>query len=422
MIQPLKTSKNHWFLYWVDLEEPLPTGADWFLPTLVILCDRSGTPLAPPEIMEELDQNRIEDFLYKAFDKLGLPDRLSLSSSEEWNTDAWRNFSADCKVDICFQLAGNKSPAELHTITKTLVMRICEELDTPSHKREIAQGLLRTALRVRSRSKKIALLRAALAHDAECSAARIELADFEFQSGNWKSCLAAYEEVIQKQAARWTSSHVDWWENRETRPYLRAIYGKSMTQWRLGRYAMAAQTLEMLLACNPTDNQGARFLIPMLHLLAESHERAAAFFLRYQENYPCDYAEPAFLFGWALSCSLEGNEQEARSKYIAGILRNIYIAPLLLEQNEPARNFWLPNDRAEPVYAEEFVESYGVLWDREPSALRLLREVYQEILPRIEKIVIHRERMTDFQDQRYKPDYKEVWQKLIAKEEQLTMP
>ena len=95
---------------------------------------------------------------------------------------------------------------------------------------------------------------------------------------------------------------------------------------------------------------------------------------------------------------------------------------MLLELDEPPRSLWLPNDRAEPNYAAEFVESYAVLWDKEPGALRLLREVFDEMLPRIEKIVLHREQMADFQDQRYEPDYKEAWQALVQKDESLTKP
>ena len=160
----------------------------------------------------------------------------------------------------------------------------------------------------------------------------------------------------------------------------------------------------------------------MLHLLAESPDRAAAFFAGYSGQYPRDFSEPSFLFGWALTHSLEGRESEARAKYAEGILKNIYLAPMLLELDEPPRSLWLPNDRAEPNYAAEFVESYAVLWDKEPGALRLLREVFDELVPRIEKIVLHREQMADFQDQRYEPDYKETWQELIRKDESLTKP
>ena len=95
---------------------------------------------------------------------------------------------------------------------------------------------------------------------------------------------------------------------------------------------------------------------------------------------------------------------------------------MLLEQDEPPKKTWFPNDRAEPAYAAEFVESYAVLWDREPGALRLLREVYQELLPRMEIIVLHREEMMDFQDQRFEPAYKDAWQELVRRDDALTKP
>lgn len=422
MIQPLKFPKNNWFLYWVDLEEPLPSGRDWFLPTIVIVCDQSGTPVAPPEILEELDQSRVENYLYKTFDQLGTPDRLSIAASEDWDAEGWQSFSADCKLDIRFQNFDKRTPDDLRALTKTLVMRVGREPQGPAHAREVARGLVRTALRVRSQGKKASLLRLAVTRDPDCAAARIELADLDFQAGNFKACLLAYEEIAEKEFPRWNAKQTSWWIDRDTRPYLRSLYGRAMTQWHLGRYSPAAGTLEDLLALNPTDNQGARFLIPMLHLLAESPERAAAFLSRYTAQYPRDFPEPAFLFGWALTCSLEGRETEARVKYTEGILKNIYLAPMLLELDEPPRSLWLPNDRAEPNYAAEFIESYAVLWDKEPGALRLLREVFNDLIPRIEKIVRHREQMTDFQDQRYEPDYKEAWQELVRQDEQLTKP
>ena len=421
MIQPLKSPKNNWFLYWVDLEEPLPSGKDWFLPTIVIVCDQSGSPVASPEILEELDQARVENFLYKTFDQIGTPDRLSIAASEDWDADSWRSFSADCKLDIRFQNFDKRTPDDLQALTKTLVMRVCRGPQGPAHARELALGLVRTALRVRSQAKKAALLQMAAERDPDCQPARIELADLDFQAGNFKACLLAYEDIADKEAARWHGKMpAGWWIDRDTRPYLRGIYGRAMTQWHLGRYAPAAKTLERLLRLNPKDHQGARFLIPMLHLLAESPEQATAYFPKYANDYPRDFAEPSFLFGAAITYSLEGLEAEARTKYSEGILKNIYMAPMLLELDEPPRSLWFPNDRAEPNYAAEFVESYAVLWDKEPGALRLLREVFNELLPRIEAIVAHRELMSDFQDQRYEPDYKEAWQALVQKDDLLT--
>lgn len=422
MIQPLKVPKNSWHLYWLDLEEPLPKGRDWFLPTLVVVCDRLGAPVAPPEIMEELDQTRVENMLYRIFEKTPPPDQLLVPEDEEWEEESWKAFSSDCKIEIRFQPAERSAPEELRAMTRAFVMHVGRPDKATPSPAEVAHGLVRTGLRLRSARKRLQLFRTALARDPECAPARVELADAEFAGGNWKACGEAYEEVVRREAHLRSDPATLWWRDPATRPYLRAIYGKAMTSWHLSRFAEAAADLEDLLACNPADNQGARFLIPMLHLLAESPEKAARYFKRYEKTYPGDFKEPSFLFGWALSLSLDGHERAARDKYIEGILRNIYIAPMLLEVEEPPRAIWLPTDRAEPNYASDFVQSYALLWDREPGALRILREVWQEIQGRVRDLVRLRERMLDFQDQHYDPDFKANWQDLVAEEEKLSTP
>lgn len=420
MIQPLKSSKTTWFVYWLDLEEPVPVGADYFLPTLLIVCDSSGTPLAAPEVLEELDQVRVETFLMKLFDQLGAPDRLTICVSDDWDNEAWKAFSAEHETEIRFQRFDRGGPDELKALAQTVVMRFTREGSTAVRSKDVARGLVNTAMRVRSQRKKIALLSTALDRDADCSTARIELADVEFQNGNWKICLAAYEEVITREFPRWRERYPDWWNNRETRPLLRAFYGRGMTLWHQGRHTEAATEFENLLSLNARDNQGVRFFIPLLHLLSENAEEATASFEHYAEEYTDDYIEPSFHFGWALCHTLNGNESEARDKYREAILKNIAIAPMLLEAPEPPRGLWYPNDRAEPNYAAEFIDSYAVLWDREPGALRILREVWHELQPRVMEVVALRERMADFQDQRYEPAYKQRWQQLVAEDERLT--
>ena len=422
MIQALKTPRNTWHLHWLDLEEAGPSGADWFLPTLVVICDRTGAPIAPPELMEELDQAKIENLLYRILDKTPPPDQLLVPQNEDWVEEDWRAFSAESKINIRFTPAAKAVSEELQAVTSLLVLRNGRPEQATPPPREVAAGLVRTALRLRSPSKKLTHLKLALEKNPDCSAARIELADMEFSAGNWKSCGDAYDEIIRRDAELQNQPNTVWWKDHATRPYLRAIYGRAMTNWHLGRFTEACGDLEDLLACNPMDNQGVRFFIPMLHLLAEAPDKAAKFFHRYEQDYPSDFKEPSFIFGWALSCSLESREMEAREKYIEAMLRNIYIAPMLLETAEPPKNLWFPHDRAEPAYAADFIQSYAVLWDREPGALRLLREVWQEIQPRIEKIIRQREIMLDLQDQRYDPDFKTKWQNLSGEEEKLTTP
>lgn len=421
MIQPLKSSRTTWLVYWVDLDEPVPSGTDFFLPTLLVVTDVSGVPLAPPTVLEELNQIRVEGLLVRLFDSVGPPDRISICASEDWDEEAWRGFSEEHGVEIRFSRMDSAGPDDLRALAHSVLVRYVTKPESPPPSaQDVAQGLLRTAHRVSSSSKKEALLKIAVQRDPACSAARIELADNDFHKGNWRACLAAYEEILTQDGKHLQGASPHWWTDHTTRPYLRALYGKAMTLWHRGKYAPAATDLEYLLSLNPKDNQGVRFFIPMLHLLAEDLELASSSFDRYHKAYPKDYPEPAMVFGWGLCLSLQGEESAARAKYREGILRNHYIVPMLLEEPLPPRSIWLPNDRADPSYASEFIDSYAVLWDRESGALRILREVWTEMTAPLKALLEHRTLMLDFQDQRYEPDFKSLWQKLLDEDDRLT--
>jgi len=420
MIQPIKSAKTSWTVFWVDLEEPLALGPDFILPTLMIVTDARGVPVAGPEVLEELDQARVEDFLATLVERLGAPDRLLIGESEEWDHEAWQDFADDYRLHIQFTRFNRRDGKDIQILTQ----KFTETQGGPelASAGDIAAGLLNTALRVRSETKKIALLKKAIDNDADLSGARIELADAEFRAGDWTSSLRAYDEVIAREYPRWNGRAAKWWTDLETRPYLRAIYGRAMTLWHQQRYSGAAETLADLLEINPLDHQGARFLVPMVHMLGDEFDAAQAAFDAYEKNYPGDYAEPSFFFGWALLHAYFGRDAESLARYHAAILRNIYIAPLLLDAPAPPEQaIWQPSDRAEIGYAREFIESYAVLWDRVPAGFRLLREALADAHPQVEEIVALRLRMFDFQDQRYEPDYKRLWQELVARDEALTV-
>lgn len=419
MIQPIKRAKTEWILFWIDVDEPVHTGRGFILPTLIVISDTDGVPISAPELMEELDQNRAENLLTKLFEQHTPPDRLTVGASEDWDHDSWKAFARDCDVEVRFQKFNQQDPDSLEQIFRTFNFGAYQDgpLENP---RDVARGLVATALQLRSPRKRLSVLKKALERDPDCSAARIELADLTFQEGSWKKALDAYEETLSREEPRWKSRFPIWWEDIETRPYLRAHYGRAMTLWHQGHHGDAAMDFEVLLEMNPTDHQGARFLVPLVWLLADRLDAATEYFEYYETRYVKDFPEPAFLFGWAFSLHCLGKETEAKVKYREGILKNLYIAPLLLESPEPPTNLWHPNDRAEPAYASEFIESYAVLWDRDPAALRLVRETYEETIPLIQKIIAHRQRMVDYQDQRYDPDYKIKWQAQLDEDERLT--
>jgi tetratricopeptide (TPR) repeat protein len=432
MIQPLDTARNSWRLLWFDLDEPVPKvqlsqeqasshpleEREYYLPTCMLVTTATGKPIAPPEILEELDQPRAEQLLGRLFEEYGTPDRLTIAESADWDTEGWRSFALDCRIEIAFGAFPSSKPGELLQVTRNIVERLRgEEFHPPA---TVARGLVATANRLHSPEKKVAHLRKAIEQDADCAIARIELADTDYQSGRWSESRRGYRDVVEREERRWRGESPDWWSDRETRPYLRALYGHAMTEWQQGHFPQASLELQQLLALNPTDNQGVRFLIPLVHLLADHDAEALASIEEYELHYPDDYCEPALLLGKGLVQWRVGTEKLARESYRAAMVKNIYIVPLLLDLPLPPTEIWHPNDRSELSYAQDFLQSYSTLWDRDPAALRFLRETLAELAPVMERIITHRRLMNEWQDQRYNRNFKECWKKMITLDESLT--
>jgi tetratricopeptide (TPR) repeat protein len=426
MIQPLDSARNSWRLLWIDLEEPVPAPAqsgeagtgDYCLPTCLLVTTASGKPLCPPEILEELDQPRAEQLLGRLFDEHGTPDRLTIAESSDWDTEAWRSFAIDCRIEIAFGAFPEAKPGELVQVGHRIAQRLRgESFHSPG---AIARGLVATARRLRSPERKSAHLRKAIEQDAECVLARIELADADYQSARWNEARRGYQEVTEREERRWRGETPEWWEDHETRPYMRALYGRAMTEWHQGRFAETAKDLEKLLNLNPRDNQGVRFLIPLVHLLGDDDAKALKSLEEYDRNYPDDYCEPSLLFGKGLALWRLGDDEPASAAYRAAMLQNLYITPMLLDLPTPPADIWHPNDRSEIGYAQDFMQSYAILWDREPAATRFISELHVEVAPEIEKILTLRRTMADWQDQRYDRDFKANWKAMIEQDKSLT--
>jgi tetratricopeptide (TPR) repeat protein len=443
MIQPLDTARNSWRLFWFDLDEPVPkslpsmpstaftedrqkspssqnilTEQEYYLPTCMVVTTASGRPICPPEILEELDQPRVEQLLGRLFEEHGTPDRITIAESGEWDTEAWRSFALDCRIEIAFGAFPAAKPGEIRQVARKIAQRLQGDgFHAPS---VVARGLVATASRLRSLDKKVAHLRKAIEQDADCSAARIELADTDYQSGRWSESRRGYQEIIDREERRWRGETPEWWSDLETRPFLRALYGHAMIEWQQGHFSQTAADLRRLLTLNPSDNQGVRFLIPLVHLLEDNDDEAIRSLEQYELNYPDDYCEPALLFGKGLVQWRIGVEEISREAYRTGMLKNLYIAPLLLDLPTPPNDLWNPNDRSDLNYAQDFIQSYATLWDRDPAAVRFVREIFSELTPLLEGIVAHRRQMNELQDQRYDRRFRERWREMTTIDETLT--
>jgi tetratricopeptide (TPR) repeat protein len=426
MIQPLRPNRSHWALYWVDLHEPIPSGDDFILPTCMFVVGDSGKPILGQEILRELDQRRAENLLSRLFNERGAPDEVLVPETAEWDRRAWKNFARDFQCEIRLVPAeGTKLPPllQLAVLVKDQVvdklLEACRRAMRKARNTEIAAGLVRSASQLRSREKRAAVLTKAVHIDPKCAAAELELGELAMQRGALKEAFQHYSRVITLEAPRWDGFDVNWWTDLETRPYLRALFGRMLVHWHNGKFHEAIASAEQVLRLNRKDNQGVRFLLPMLYQLAEQPDHAYEFFLQYEQHYPNDYVEPSFYFAWGLALSQREEETLAIEKYRKAMLRNIYIAPLLLDLPEPRTDIWHPTDRSEPGYAYEFFDSYVGLWERDTAVLRILREAYMQVQPELKQLIDVRARMADLQDQRYDPGHEARWKALLQEEREI---
>lgn len=415
MIQPLNNEPSAWTLCWVDVDEPLPVEDDFFLPTILLLVGPGFEPLVPPEICPELDQVQVEEWVSHVFDDLGVPDELLVWKAEEWVAEDWKFFGRDwkTKVKITKPLPHE---ARLHSQLGMAEGAVSAQAGSAS---QISAGLVRNVSRLRSQRKRRATLEKAATLDPANTAALIELADMEFQAGHYRRSFDLVTRIADVDVLLIGRRGVDWWNDRSTRPLLRALFGMMLCQWHLGNIPEAAETGGRLLECDTRDHMGARFYVPLFLLLAGEHEEAAAFFRHYALHYPKDMPNAWLSFAWAFSLGMEGDDPGARKKYREGMLANIYIAARLLGERPPPEDIFHPSERDEAHLATEFAGSFGGLWDREASAMRSLRDAHEEMRPAIAKLVEHRAAMTDRMDQRYDPDYRAKWAKMLDEDAEL---
>jgi tetratricopeptide (TPR) repeat protein len=414
MIQPLRATKEIWSLDWFDLDVPIQFGSLFILPTCLYVVHRYSAMLIGHEFVRELDQRRTELLLHRLFQEKGIPDELQIPDFEEWDESVWQNLSREYHCEINLVDIEEDEPTEDNPIQaqiSALISGSAKNLLLTSGPGLLAQGLVQAVKHVKSIEKKRALLTKALELAEGIPEALVELADLELQTGNTQSAAEKFSAAAEVAAP----FHVP----GESSYYIRAQHGRVLAAWQSGDLAQAITIAEDTILENPTDHSGIRFLLPLLELLADQTEQAREFFDRYARKFIDDLPDPGLSFAWGLTLFDGDDEKNSALRYRQGIVQNLYIAPLLLDLPEPSPEIWQHNERGDLQYATDFVNSFGVLWERDAAASRFLREVYLAEAPHLQQLISLRQRMADFQDQRYEPKHRELWQNFLDQEKML---
>jgi tetratricopeptide (TPR) repeat protein len=400
MILPLRSTKEVWAFDWFDLDVPIQFGSMFILPTCLYVVHRHTRMLIGHEFVRELDQRRVEVFLHRTFQEKGVPDELLVPDLDEWDETVWQSISREyqCQINLVDVEPTEEEAREEESIESQL-----------SHGATfVAQGLVKTVKHTRSREKQRALLAKALELSENLPEALIELADLDLQEGNLDEAAEGFAKATVVAAPFHVQGQPSY--------LLKAQHGRLLTAWQKGELPEAIAIGEELLFADPTDHSGVRFLVPLLQLSLNQFEAANEFFTWYRQSYPDDLEDPGFYFGWALSLCEFDDESSAVERYKRGMLQNIYLAPLLLDLPEPSPELWQHNERGDYSYAAEFVDSFGAIWERDAAATRFLRELYLSLSPQLEVLIDVRRQMAELQDNRYEPNHRQIWDKLLAEE------
>lgn len=184
-----------------------------------------------------------------------------------------------------------------------------------------------------------------------------------------RACLRGFEAGENAIPAGYTG-RIEW-ISLENRPFLRAGHGAALSYLRLGRRREALEIMEKMLAWNPNDNQGIRFLIGSEYLRIGETDKADRIFAEEAENYPPYHYERALLR------LRTGDPVNAATSLRRGFVANLYVAEILSGNPEPMPlAIWHGSNLAEPETARDYLEHCGDLWRRTPGAIDFVRWLF----------------------------------------------
>jgi tetratricopeptide (TPR) repeat protein len=110
-----------------------------------------------------------------------------------------------------------------------------------------------------------AYYREALRIDPGHADAWVHLGNRCFDEGHIVEALRHFERAQAAAEARTIGDPTEYpnpfWLDVDSRPFMRALHGRGLCLWRLGRIDEARQVFAWMMELNPNDNQGARFLL-----------------------------------------------------------------------------------------------------------------------------------------------------------------
>jgi len=158
------------------------------------------------------------------------------------------------------------------------------------------------------------------------------------------------------------------WICLENRPFLRAAHGYGLALERKRRHLEAVEVYEQILALNPSDNQGIRYLLPSLYLRAQASQKARAALEQHG-------ADGMNLFTRCLLEILDGHRIEAVRWLCRGLAYNLHFPELVLSE----KPFVPPNERRNVIIGSQ-IEAAEYLHENKSWTRKQPREFLQRVV------------------------------------------
>jgi tetratricopeptide (TPR) repeat protein len=173
------------------------------------------------------------------------------------------------------------------------------------------------------------------------------------------------------------------WGHLDNRPYLRAMHIALLSYMRLRRHRDAVTIIELMLARNPNDHQGVRYLLGSELLRSGEHERARTVFEEEADNYP------PYFYELALSYMLKDEWVAAATALRRGFVANPYIAECMAGNLDPAPlAIWHGTSMADPETARDYFQDCGALWHMQPDSFAFTRWLFNHPKVMVERAAI----------------------------------
>ncbi|HAX2261672.1 TPA: tetratricopeptide repeat protein, partial [Escherichia coli] len=153
------------------------------------------------------------------------------------------------------------------------------------------------------------------------------------------------------------------WIHPDNRPFLRALYAAILANVHLQRHQDTIMLIDKILAYNPEDNQGARWLLGPELLRAGDHEQAHHVLKEHADEFSPYWYELGLLH------FLNGEHVKAATAFRHGFATNTYIAEILCGNLHPFPLAVWHNFSGGPDTAEDYYATYHPLWSEHPEAL-----------------------------------------------------